>query len=350
MKILSVIPSLQLLGGVASHYQGLAPYWKEDMRYLTYGKRNNIPAYLTLIPDYLHFIYILIFSKIDVIIINPSLRYYQISRDGIYLLIARLFRKKVVTFIHGWDQNLYDKIKKHPSLFCWTYGKSQFIYTLYSGYRNDLKALPLSCPILLTTTKVSDSLVKDFDITKRDGKIHQLLFLARVEKYKGIDITINAYELLKKKYPMLRLCVCGTGNALNDAKEYVHKQHIQDVSFEGFVKGDDRIHYFIKSQIYILPTYGEGMATSILEAMAMGQIVISRPVGGVVDFFENRKMGFLLESLEPQDYADAIEKVLENQSLAKQIAENNYKYATEHFLASKVANKIEEDISKYCND
>ncbi len=112
MKIISIIPSLKLLGGVANHYQGLAPYWNVDMKYVTYGKRKKIPAFLTLIPDYIHFIYLFLFSKIDVVIINPSLRYYQISRDGIYLLTAKLFNKKVVSFIHGWIPNLYKKIKK----------------------------------------------------------------------------------------------------------------------------------------------------------------------------------------------------------------------------------------------
>lgn len=348
MKILSVIPSLQLLGGVANHYQGLSPYWKEDMKYLSYGKRKNIPAFLTLIPDYFHFVFLLILSKIDVVIINPSLRSYQITRDGLYLLIAKLFNKKVVTFIHGWDPNLYMKIKNKPDLFCKVYGKSQFIYTLYSGYKKDLEALPLKCPILLTTTKVSNSLVENFDITQRDGKIQQILFLARVEQTKGIDITIKAYELIKEKYPEIHLCVCGTGKALDDTIDYVKNRHIKDVSFEGFVQGNDRIRFFTSSQIYILPTYGEGMATSVLEAMAMGLIVVSRPVGGVVDFFENGKMGYLLDSLDPQDYADTIEKIIVNQALAKQMAENNYKYANEHFLASKVAKKFEEDINKYC--
>lgn len=349
MKILSVVPSFAILGGVANHYQGLAPYWKEKISYIEYGKRKSIPAFLTLIPDYFLFLFQLISLRPDVVIINPSLRYYQITRDGIYLLTAKLFGKKVVTFIHGWDQNVYNQIKRHPSLFCWVYGKSQFIYTLYSGFRDDLKELPLKCPILLTTTKVSDSLVKGFDITKRDGKIHQLLFLARVEKSKGIDISIKTFEILKKKFPELRLSVCGKGSALNDAIEYVSSKHIQDVSFEGFVQGDDRIDYLDKSQIFIMPTtHGEGMATSVLEAMAMGQIVISRPVGGVIDFFKNGEMGYLLESLDPQDYASIIEKLIDNPHLAKHIAENNFEYAKRHFLASQVAEKFEQDIKKYC--
>lgn len=350
MKILGVVPSFTILGGVANHYQGLTPYWEDDVTYIEYGKRKGIPAFLTLIPDYFRFLFKLVTLRPDVVIVNPSLRYYQITRDGIYLLTAKIFGKKVVTFIHGWDKKVYEKVKIHPSLFCWVYGKSQFIYTLFSGFRKDLQALPLNCPILLTTTKVSDSLVNGFDITKRNGAIHQLLFLARVERSKGIDVTIQAYDILKKKYPSLCLCVCGTGGALNDSKEYVDSHHIKDVSFEGFIKGDDRIPYFSNSQIYILPTFEEGMATSVLEAMAMGQVVISRPVGGVVDFFENGKMGYLLDSLNPQDYADVIEKLINNQALAKQIAENNYNYATEHFLASKVANQFEKDIIKYCND
>ena len=345
MKILIVVPSFTILGGVANHYQGLAPFWKENVTYVIYGKRKHIPAIFTLIPDYLYFIFLLMTRHVDVVVVNPSLRYYQIVRDGVYLMTAKLFGKKIATFFHGWDDRVFENIRKHPFLFCKTYGKSNIIFTLYSGFMNDLRSLPLQCPVKLTTTKVSDSLVEDFDISIREGKINQILFLARVENSKGIDITLQAFEILKKHNRDLKLCVCGIGDALEQAKLYVKEKNIEGVSFEGFVKGDDRIKYFKDSQIYILPTtHGEGMATSVLESMAMGLVIISRPVGGVIDFFEEGKMGCLLESLRPEDYAKAIQKLIDNPEQVKDICIRNYQYAKEHFLASSVAAQLERDI------
>lgn len=89
------------------------------------------------------------------------------------------------------------------------------------------------------------------------------------------------------------------------------------------------------------------MPTSVLEAMAFGLPIISRPVGGLCDFFENGKMGELIVSHNPEEYANAVDKFLNNRTLAKEISRSNHKYTKKHFLASSVAKKIEDTLSGY---
>lgn len=73
-----------------------------------------------------------------------------------------------------------------------------------------------------------------------------------------------------------------------------------------------KIETFISHDIYCFPTYGEGMPVSLLEAMAFGFPVVTRPVGGIKDFFENGKHGFLTNSKDPEIFAELIEKFLKN--------------------------------------
>lgn len=343
MKVLSVVPSFGIVGGVASHYEGLRPHWTVDMKYVTYGKRPKLPALLTLLPDYLHFVYCLLFSHIDLVVVNPSLRPYQLLRDGIYTLSAKLFCKKVVTFIHGWDDAYMKKIIASPSRFLSLYGKSDRFIVLYSGFKRQLVEAGISPDkICLSTTKVEDELLKDFDISKRDGKINQLLFLARADRSKGLDIVIRAFEILQNDYPSLRLSVCGTGDALDDTCEYVKEHKIRNVEFAGFVKGKQKGEHLLKSQVLILPTtHGEGMPTSVLEAMAMGLVVITRPIGGVNDFFIDGEHGYMTESLAPEVYASILRKLLQSSSLTRRISVSNYEYAKSHFMASSVASQLE---------
>lgn len=349
MKILIVVPSFKILGGVANHYIGLNTFWKNKIRYCFQGKREHIPAIYTLMPDFVNFIWKLIINRPDVVILNPSLRNYQLKRDMVYFKIAKLFDKKVITFIHGWDPQVASKISDKPNSFLNSFGKSQFIYVLYSGFLKSLKGFGVKCPVLLTTTKVSDSLLSNFDINTRDGNVKQILFLARIEKEKGIFITLEAFKFLKKKYNWLTLSVCGSGTALNEAMEFVEKEKIPGVIFHGNLSGDSLIKQFHQSQLYVLPTHGEGMATSVLESMAFGLPVITRPVGGVNDFFVNGQMGYLTESLNAEDYAELLGNFIENKELTKKISHYNHKFAINHFLASKVTCKFEQDINKYIN-
>jgi glycosyltransferase involved in cell wall biosynthesis len=100
----------------------------------------------------------------------------------------------------------------------------------------------------------------------------------------------------------------------------------------------------------VFPTFhGEGMPNAVLEAMAFGLPVITRPVGGLADFFETGRMGYLTESKDPLVLAKLIENLLENEALRKQMSEFNLAYARNHFLSDKVASrllKIYDDVMK----
>ncbi len=351
MKVLSTVPSFKLLGGVANHFQGLDPHWTIEMNYLTIGRRKYLPAYVTIIPDILKLFFVLLFHKYDLILINTSLKRIPIFRDSMHVLISKFFCTKIVVFFHGWDSDYESQLNLSHKRFMNVFNKSSLIYVLSSEFKNSLVKMGISVPIKLTTTKVSDSLINNFDISIRtDGHVKSLLFMARVEKDKGVDISIKTFQELKVMYPDLKLYVCGTGNYLDEMKKYVEQNRIADVFFMGFVKGDERIKFFKQSQIFLLPTtHGEGMATSVLEAMAMGMVVITRPVGGVVDFFENKKMGYLIESTETADYVHIIGQVIKHPHHVSEICVHNYKYAKEHFLASKVAQQLEFDFQQINN-
>lgn len=344
-RMLIVTPSFSITGGVANHHQGLKPFWSLKVDYVFQGKRRFIPAILTLIPDFLWFVVKLLVSQCDYVMINPSLRRYQLMRESVYLLLARLFGKKVITFIHGWSDDYYNHLLKNPRWFCGVYSKSSLIFVLYSDFRNKLLNLHLECPIELTTTKVRQSLIDQSPGYDFDGKIKQLLFLARADRAKGLDIVVKTYAILKERHPELSLSICGDGDALSEMKAFVEENNLENAQFAGKVPPDDVRHYYEQCQVYLLPTtHGEGMATTVLEAMAMGLVVISRPVGGVNDFFEQGKMGYLLESLDPQDYASKILSLLDAPSKVKEISAFNKHYALQHFAADKVVKDLEQKI------
>lgn len=345
MKLLILSPSFGLTGGVANHYMGLAPFFKENITFCFYGRRPSVSPLLCLIPDVLHFIWLLIVKRPDAVIINPSFRSYQLKRDGFYLLLVKLFRAKVVTFFHGWDYSLQKRLRSKPKLVRWVYNKSCLIYVLCSDFKLGLEELGITSPILLNTTKVDDRLLADFEIkAKTIHQVNRILFLARAEKSKGLHIVMQAYKQLAEKYPNLELSVCGIGGYLDEAKRFAKENKLTKVTFYGNVSGKLKSQCFSEADIYVLPTEEEGMATSVLEAMAFGLPVITRPVGGVKDFFKEPEMGKLVPTFDVCDYVASIEAYVTYPEKVKESAHFNYEYAQKHFMASIVASNMENQI------
>lgn len=340
MKILINTPDIHKLGGVANHYKGLKNYWSEDVQYNYVGGRKGIPGPICLVYDYLKFVFYCAFRNYDVILLNPSLGKTAIIRDKVFLRIAKLFSLKTVVFFHGWEENLANEIDKNPLQFSKVFNKADGFIVLATTFKQHLHSWGINSPVFLNTTKVDDSLLQNFSINEKQPN-QTVLFLARIEENKGILTAIEALKHVHIKYPDCRLNIAGDGGALEKAKKYVHKSGIKRVTFLGNLTGQEVSRAFEDASIYILPTHGEGMPTSLLEAMAFGLPIISRPVGGTVDFFENGKMGFLFESLNPEDYAAKIIDLLDNPEQIKSIGKYNHSYACQHFLASKVASSLE---------
>nr|WP_299201335.1 glycosyltransferase family 4 protein [uncultured Brumimicrobium sp.] len=346
MKILINTPDLSKHnGGVANHYIGLQPYWTQKVKYNFVGGRNGVPGPIILVFDYIKFFFLCLFGNYDVVLLNPSLGKTALKRDALFLKISKWFKIKTVVFFHGWNQAIAAEIDDNPKQFQKQFQKADTFIILASSFKNRLLSWGISSPIYMSTTKINDELLDRFNIDNKPFD-KSLLFLARIEKNKGVFTTLNAFKVVLRVFPDAQLQIAGYGTALEKAKEYAHKQNIKNVSFLGSIKGNTLVNKFVHSSIYILPTtHGEGMPTSVLEAMAFGLPIISRPVGGLVDFFEEDKMGYLIESLDPKVYAEKIIQLLENPEKIKEIGKYNHEYAKRNFIASKVALRLEQIIT-----
>lgn len=351
MKILINTPSLSLLGGVANHYWGLKNYWTEDVRYNIVGKRDttrNGAGKYWLPYDIIKFIVTILVFNPSVVVLNPSIARNALKRDFIFLKLSCLLKKNVVFFFHGFNLDNYKQIEKEA--FVKMLNKSSGVIVLANKFKNTLKEDGVSVPIEILTTKVDDRMVEKFDITKRIGTIKNILFLARIEKEKGVYEALDTFSILKRKHSDLCLTIVGSGSVLNDVKNYAFENKIKDVRFTGALSGENLINAFLDADCYLFPSsYGEGMPTSVLEAMAFGLPVFTRKVGGLTDFFEDGKMGFITESLNPQIFADEIEKFIKDEELTKNVSMYNYSYAKKHFYASIVAVNTQNAIKRMLN-
>ena len=354
MKLLITTPdvSKKYAGGVPNYYLKLQPYSRMETDYFTVGRRAQSSGMwlepLRLLKDYWNFVRLLKRGNHDVIIINPSLEVKSLLRESIFLLLAKVKCKNVIVFIRGWRPSAEEMIRRYGrSLFCVVYGRADAVIVLATEFRDTLTQWGFQKTIFVESTIVEEDAFTE--PTQRsshaggdaDGAC-RILFLSRLLRTKGVYLMLAAYRIVQATQPSVTLTIAGDGPELEPAKEYVKNHEIPGVDFPGYLRGAEKRAAYERADIFFLPTqHGEGMPNTVLEAMAYGLPVVTRSVGGINDFFQDGVMGFTTESRDPETFVQLIERLITEPQLRARMGRYNRSYAQKHFVASKVAIRLE---------
>lgn len=349
-KIVITAPALSDRGGVASYFNGIHPFLcANQVSFLQIGSTSGLSRKLQRIIDQLRFRKFLRQCEPDIVHVNPSLNFKSFVRDGIFLWQAKRKGKRCIVFWHGWDKQFETILeKKMMWFFNATFRHTDAFIVLASEFKHKLRQWGITAPIYIETTNVNETLLYEFDVQKKRISYSNLsqikiLFLARLETEKGVFEAVQAVKLLiDKKYPVC-LTISGDGVIKEKVEAYTRTLGLSPphIYFTGDVRGKDKINILTEHHLYCFPTYyGEGLPTSVLEAMAFGMPVVTRPVGGLVDLFDDGKMGALVYGKSPEEIADCIEKIIVDKDKMADMARYNADYAQKHFLSSVVAKRL----------
>lgn len=124
---------------------------------------------------------------------------------------------------------------------------------------------------------------------------------------KNHSFLIDAFSILKKEYPTLKLICVGGGELLDYIKQKTQEFGLtSSVTFTGYV--NDVSCFLQDSKYFVLTSKHEGNPISILEAYHFGLPVISSSVGGIPDVVTS-KTGILFESNSINSFIDSFKKI-----------------------------------------
>ena len=172
MKVLITTPELGLPGGVAFYYKTLKPHFVSDVTYFTIGKRSTCTGTLNaiwqLLKDYWFFLVAIYSTNYDVIHFNPSLGARSFLRDSIFIALAKICRKRVVVFFHGWDLD-YEEFSERYLLWLYklTYFNAEAIIVLAEQFKNKLTSLGYRGNLFVETTVVGDDVFDEFSLNEK---------------------------------------------------------------------------------------------------------------------------------------------------------------------------------------
>jgi len=347
LRVLITVPALTLPGGVANYYRTLRPHLDPGKVYFEVGARPGETGLLAglrrFLADAWRFHRTLARGAFDLVHLNPSLGVRSVVRDGLLLLIARAHRRPVLVFFRGWDPACERLIReRHAALFRRVYSRATAFVVLAGEFATSLRELGLHQPVTLETTVVDDAVFAGAPATGKDDGAG-ILYLSRLDRDKGLPEAILAYAAVHERFPALTLTIAGDGPERASAEALVAARQLCGVRFTGHLDEAARTAAYRRAAIFLFPTcFGEGMPNAVLEAMAFGLPVITRPVGGIRDFFEDGRMGFVSDSRDPQVFAGFLARLAGDASLRESMGRYNRDYAGRRFAASVVAARLLE--------
>jgi phosphatidylinositol alpha-1,6-mannosyltransferase len=177
-----------------------------------------------------------------------------------------------------------------------------------------------------------------------------ILTVARVqERYKGHDTMVRAMALVLAKVPDAEWVVIGDGSLRAGIEQLARGYGIERaIRFLGTVSDDQRNDWLRRAHLLAMPSRlpagglaGEGFGIVYLEAGAYGKPVVAGNVGGALDAVLDGETGLLVDPRDPPAVAEAIVRLLSDESLARRLGAAGRARAQEHSWP-KVTRRVEE--------
>jgi glycosyltransferase involved in cell wall biosynthesis len=348
LRVLLTRPPLPGVSGVSAFYRAVEHHIVRDAEVVPVEIGSLTPHSFHALRDQMNYRDALRSTEVDLVHLNPSLTARSLYRDGLFFQRAKCLNLPVLVHIHGWEHRTADRIDSGPlgGFFRRTLGRGDAFVVLAEEFRERLLSWGVAAEVHLGTTAVDNGLLDDFSIDAKrrefspDSAI-RVLFLARIERDKGIYETIEACSQLVGEGLPLHLTVAGDGSELGNVRAYAAEKLGSSVNFLGFILGEEKTRALRENDLYVLPTsHAEGMPASVLEAMALGLPVITRPTGGLRDFFLDGEHGYLMDGVDSSTVASLIRRLAVDGALWSKMSEAAHRYAAGRFLGSQVAAQL----------
>lgn len=299
---------------------------------------------LKTISIFFNFIKLLFKLDVKLVLIPIGQTTGALFKDSGFILLTKLFARKVVLHLRG--SALLEWYKQKHSLFR-IYTK--WIISLSDGsivLGNKLRYIfePFLAPEKIFV--VPNGADYHFPLKQTSNSKITLLYLGNILPGKGLEDVLESLSFLSDSEKKdLRLVVVGSFGDLNygkTCKESVTKYSIP-VTFCDSKSGSDKLQCYGDADIFIFPPHApEGHPWVIVEAMAAGLPIISTDKGAITESVKNGVNGFIVEPRNSGQIAEKIRFLVENPGIRSQMGKESRRLYEENFTEEKMVEKLSQ--------
>ena len=241
--------------------------------------------------------------------------------------VAKIFANLIETYIEKF-------VKNYPYATVFTFGGE--IYKRYLGLSSSTFSIADSRYNLSDTLNIND--IKDKTYKKLN-----LLYVGRLAPGKGLEFLIES--LSKINHFEFTLTVIGDGIIKKELSKSVKNLNLTDkIIFKGYDHFSlELLEEYTSHDVFILPSFSEGLPQVVFEAMSRGIVVVASNVGGIPDQILNKVNGFLFDPGNENQFLKILNEIVLNRIDLLEIRKNallfSKKYAFENqrdFLLKKI--------------
>ncbi|MGF1766065.1 glycosyltransferase family 4 protein [Enterovibrio makurazakiensis] len=320
------------ISSVANTYKKSGFFEEADIKYLaSYDKPNKLSMILKFIHCLTSLFKLLISDSVGCVHVHSASR-GSFWRKVVILKLSRFFGVKTIFHLHSGEfKNFY--LSKSPSVqkfICNFLEQVDVVIALTEYWGGIIKDISPNANVRVVSNPVDRI---DANYNKNSN---QILFLGRLRRTKGLYELIDACALLKKQGFEFKLILAGDGD-IEHVSQLCHEKDLSDiVRLTGWVEGSTKEKLLLESDIFVLPSYFEGLPIGVLEAMANRVAVIATSVGGIPDILKNGHDGLLIPPKDQLELANAIKMLLQHPDIKKTYINNAANRASEQFNSKSV--------------
>lgn len=182
---------------------------------------------------------------------------------------------------------------------------------------------------------------------KQEADQPELLFVGRLVEKKGCIYLLEAMNLLKHKYPEMKLTIVGDGPQRDKLMQKTKDDRL-NVEFVGRESAENIRSRLARSWIFVAPSVtarngdAEGLGMVFLEAQALRTPVVSFNSGGVPEAVEDGKTGLLAEEKDVAGLADRIDYLIQYEMERRQFGERGRQRVEQYFDINKQCALLEQ--------
>ena len=260
-------------------------------------------------------------------------------RKFILLKITKMKKMKTIIHLHGstFESFYFNNNKLIKKLIVNCFNSADAVIVLSNSWKKFIKKISSNKKIFIIYNGAN---LKRF--VKKEGEKNKIniTFMGRLGQRKGTYDLLQAFVKSTSTIPTNTHLTLGGDGDIKKIKDIISKQKIKRVHVPGWLCGKEKIKAFNECDIYVLPSYNEGLPGSILEAMAVGVPIISTPVGGIPEAVIDNKNGFLIQPGDIEHLANRLTLLCTNNELRQQMGIESKKIMQQKFDIIHIVDKL----------